>query len=73
MASFGYGGDEEAQTWWLRTKTLEFGDGFWLVGTDGTTLNGLGEDARVVEDPEFSPDELWGPDHERTVVVGFCL
>ena len=65
--------DGEATTWWLRTKTLEFGEGFWLVGTDGTPLNGLGEDARVVEDPEFAPDELWGPDHARGVVVGFCL
>ena len=60
-------------TWWLRTKTLEFGDGFWLVGTDGTPLNGLGEDARVVEDPTFAPDELWGPNHPRSVIAGFCL
>ena len=60
-------------TWWLRTKTLEFGDGFWLVGTDGTPLNGYGEDARVVQDPEFAPDALWGPDHARGVVAGFCL
>ena len=60
-------------TWWLRTKTLEFGDGFWLVGTDGTPLNGLGEDARAAQDPEYAPDELWGPDHARGVVAGFCL
>ena len=60
-------------TWWLRTKTLEFGDGFWLVGTDGTPLNGLGEDARVVEDVAYAPDELWGPDHARGMLVGFCL
>lgn len=63
----------DATTWWLRTQTLEFGDGFWLVGTDGTPLNGLGEDARVVVDPSFAPDELWGPDHARGVVIGFCL
>lgn len=62
-----------AETWWLRTKMLEFGDGFWLVGTDGTPLNGLGEDARVVTDPEYAPDEVWGPDHARGVVAGFCL
>ena len=60
-------------TWWLRTKTLEFGDGFWLVGTDGAPLNGLGEDARVADDPEFAPSAAWGPDHVRGVVVGFCL
>ena len=66
-------GEQAACTWWLRTKMLEFGDGFWLVGTDGTPLNGLGEDARIVEDPEYAPDELWGPDHARGVVVGFCL
>lgn len=59
-------------TWWLRTKTLEFGDGFWLVGTDGTPLNGLGEDARAL-DSSFAPDELWGPDHARAVVPAFCL
>lgn len=63
----------QATTWWLRTKTLEFDEGFWLVGTDGTPLNGLGEDVRVVEDPEFAPEESWGPDHARGVVVGFCL
>jgi hypothetical protein len=63
----------ESCTWWLRSKTLEFGDGFWLVGTDGCPLNALGEDVRVVEDPEFAPDELWGTDHPRGVVVGFCL
>lgn len=60
-------------TWWLRTKTLEFGDGFWLLGTDGTPLNGLGEDARVVQDVTYAPDQLWGPDHARGVLVGFCL
>lgn len=65
--------DDSSRTWWLRTKTLEFGDGFWLVGTDGTPLNGLGEDARAADDPEFAPDELWGPDHARALVVGFCL
>lgn len=59
-------------TWWLRTKTLEFGNGFWLVGTDGAPLNGLGEDARAV-DPAYAPDAVWGPDHARGVVVGFCL
>lgn len=59
-------------TWWLRTKTLEFGNGFWFVGTDGTPLNGLGEDARILE-PSYVPDEVWGPDHARGVVVGFCL
>ena len=63
----------EGSTFWLRTKTLEFGDGFWLVGTDGTPLNGLGEDVRVVRDPSFAPEELWGPDHARGVLVGFCL
>ena len=67
------GKPDAPRTWWLRTKTLEFGDGFWLVGTDGTPLNGLGEDARVVDDPEYAPDELWGPDHARGLVVGFCL
>jgi len=66
-------GEDSPTSWWLRTKTLEFGDGFWLVGTDGTPLNGLGEDARVVDDPTYAPDELWGPDHPRAVVVGFCL
>ena len=60
-------------TWWLRTKTLEFGDGFWLVGTDGAPLNGLGEDARVANDPSFAPDDLWGPDHARGVIACFCL
>ena len=65
--------DGERYTWWLRTKTLEFGDGFWLVGTDGTPLNGFGEDARVVEDGEYAPDVLWGPDHARGILVGFCL
>ena len=64
---------DERSTWWLRTKTLEFGDGFWLVGTDGAPLNGLGEDARAAKDPTFAPDELWGPDHARAVVPGFCL
>ena len=59
-------------TWWLRTKTLEFGNGFWLVGTDGAPLNGLGEDARAA-DPAYVPDAVWGPDHARGVVVGFCL
>ena len=59
-------------TWWLRTKTLEFGNGFWLVGTDGASLNGLGEDARAA-DPAYVPDAVWGPDHARGVVVGFCL
>lgn len=66
-------GEDEPCTWWLRTKMLEFGDGFWLVGTDGTPLNGFGEDARVVMDPEYAPDESWGPDHARGVIVGFCL
>lgn len=66
-------GEGRPSTWWLRTKTLEFGDGFWLVGTDGTPLNGLGEDARVVDDPTYAPDELWGPDHPRAVIIGFCL
>ena len=66
-------GEDEPCAWWLRTKTLEFGDGFWLVGTDGTPLNGLGEDVRVVEDAEYAPQEQWGPDHARGVVVGFCL
>lgn len=66
-------GGSKPCTWWLRTKTLEFGDGFWLVGTDGTPLNGIGEDARVVDDPEYAPSKLWGPDHARGVVVGFCL
>lgn len=67
--------DEDARpvTWWLRSKTLEFDEGFWLVGTDGTPLNGFGEDARVVEDASYAPRELWGPDHSRGVVVGFCL
>lgn len=65
--------DSTPCTWWLRTKTLEFGDGFWLVGTDGTPLNGYGEDRRVVDDPEYAPDELWGPDHARGIVAGFCL
>ena len=60
-------------TWWLRTKTLEFGDGFWLVGTDGTPLNGLGEDARATQDSSFAPEKLWGPDHARAIVAGFCL
>ena len=60
-------------TWWLRTKMLEFGDGFWLVGTDGTPLNGFGEDARVVNDPEYAPDKAWGPDHARGVIAGFCV
>ena len=63
----------QGATWWLRTKTLEFGDGFWLVGTDGTPLNGLGEDAHVVHDSAYAPEKLWGPDHARRVVVGFCL
>ena len=66
-------GDSGICTWWLRTKTLEFDDGFWLVGTDGCPLNGYGEDSRVVEDPEYAPDDLWGPDHARGVVFGFCL
>ena len=65
--------DASPCTWWLRTKTLEFGDGFWLVGTDGTPLNGLGEDSRVVKDPTYAPDNLWGPDHARAVVPAFCL
>ena len=66
-------GDGGRHTWWLRTKTLEFGDGFWLVGTDGALLNGYGEDVRAIEDAEYVPDELWGPDHARGVLVGFCL
>ena len=67
------GVDASPCTWWLRTKTLEFGDGFWLVGTDGTPLNGLGEDSRVVKDRSYAPDNLWGPDHARAVVPAFCL
>ncbi|MDO4399863.1 MAG: DUF6273 domain-containing protein [Coriobacteriia bacterium] len=66
-------GKEKACTWWLRTKTLESGDGFWLVGTDGTVLNGTGEDSRVVEDPDYKPKEVGNPDQARGVVVGFCL
>ncbi|MBR3327591.1 MAG: hypothetical protein IKG22_09760 [Atopobiaceae bacterium] len=66
-------GGSNGCTWWLRSKTLEFDEGFWLVGTDGCPLNGYGEDARVVEDPEYAPDELWGPDHARGVVFDFCL
>ena len=66
-------GEDAPCTWWLRTKTLEFGDGFWLVGADGTPLNGLGEDARVASDPSFAPDSLWGPDHARGVVPCFCV
>lgn len=68
----GSASEEGPCTWWLRTKTLEFGDGFWLVGTDGTPLNGLGEDARATN-PAFAPDELWGPDHARAVLPAFCL
>lgn len=75
LAHLGQAADDPKarRTWWLRTKTLEFGDGFWLVGTDGTPLNGLGEDSRAADDPEYAPDELWGPDHARALVVGFCL
>jgi hypothetical protein len=69
----GEPGAKEPVTWWLRTKTLEFDQGFWLVGTDGTPLNGLGDDVRVVGDASYAPSELWGPDHARGVVVGFCL
>lgn len=64
--------DGKPCTWWLRTKTLEFGDGFWLVGTDGAPLNGVGEDARAAA-ADYVPDKLWGPDHARGVVAGFCL
>ena len=60
-------------TWWLRTKTLEFGDGFWLVGTAGAPINGLGDAPPAAQDPEYAPSELWGPDHARGVVAGFCL
>ena len=69
----GQDDDATPTTWWLRTKMLEFGDGFWLVGTDGTPLNALGEDVRVVNNPEFAPDESWAPDHARGVIAGFCL
>lgn len=65
---------EQPCTWWLRTKTLEFGEGFWLVGTDGTALNGIGEDARALSDEGADdPGAMWGPDHARGVVAGFCL
>ena len=58
-------------TWWLRTKTLEFGEGFWLVGTDGAALPGIGECAAAIAGDEEPTS--WGPDHARGVIVGFCL
>ena len=52
---------------------LESGNGLRLVGSDGSALNGTGEDSRVVENPDYKPRQHVVRSRARGVAAGFCF